>query len=60
MTACRIKELYGDRLAFKRNVDLSGVLTRGTQDDVRRDVVEHIEKLSIGGGYLCSSSHDIS
>ena len=56
----RLKALYGDRLAFKGNVDVGEVLTRGSQDDVRRDVVEHIEKLSIGGGYVCSSSHDIS
>jgi len=56
----RLKELYGDRLALKGNVDVGEVLTRGTTEDVRRDVVEHIRRLSPGGGYICSSSHDIS
>ena len=56
----RIKELYGDKVALQGNIDLSGVLVFGTPDEVRQDVIEHIEKLAVGGGYICASSHDIS
>lgn len=55
-----LKEKYGDRLAFKGNIDVGEVLTRGTREEVISDVVEHIQRLSPGGGYICSSSHDIS
>ncbi|MHB9131226.1 MAG: uroporphyrinogen decarboxylase family protein [Armatimonadota bacterium] len=56
----RIKDLYGDKVALQGNIDLSGVLVFGTPDEVRADVIEHIEKLAVRGGYICSSSHDIS
>jgi uroporphyrinogen decarboxylase len=56
----KLKEKYGDRLAFRGNIDVGEVLTRGTKEDVIKDVQEHIRRLSPGGGYTCSSSHDIS
>ncbi|MBN2560807.1 MAG: hypothetical protein JXQ75_07750 [Phycisphaerae bacterium] len=48
------------RLALWGNIDLAGVLSRGTPDDVRRDVREHILRLGPAGGYVCGSSHEIS
>lgn len=55
----RIKEEYGDRLTLCGNIDVDGVLFRGTPDQVKRDVLEHIERLAPGGGYIVSSSHDL-
>ena len=48
------------RLALCGNIDLSGVLSRGTPEEVRQDVAEHIARLGPAGGYLCGSSHEIS
>lgn len=48
------------RLALAGNIDLAGVLARGTPDQVRADVQEHIRRLAPAGGYLCGSSHEIS
>ena len=36
------------------------MLVYGTPEEVRRDTIEHIERLAVGGGYVCASSHDIS
>jgi len=55
-----IKEQYGDRIALHGNIDIGGVLVFGTPDEVVRDVLEHLERLAVGGGYICASSHDIS
>jgi len=56
----KIKELYGDKLALHGNIDLSGVLVFGTPEEVEKDVIEHIEKLAVGGGYICASSHNLT
>jgi uroporphyrinogen decarboxylase len=56
----QIKEKWGDKICLMGNMDLSGVLMAGTPDDVVKDTLEHIEKLSGGGGYICGSSHDIN
>jgi len=55
----RIKQQYGDRLALCGNIDVGGVLTNGTPEDVARDVREHVQRLGAGGGYIVASSHDL-
>jgi len=55
-----LKETCGDRICLSGNIDVSGVLSFGTPDEVRADTLEHLRRLSPGGGYVCSSSHDIS
>ena len=55
-----IKERYGDRIALHGNIDVGGVLVFGTPQEVARDVQEHLDRLALGGGYVCGSSHDIS
>lgn len=55
----RIKETHGSRLALCGNIDINGVLLHGNPEDVERDVVEHINGLASGGGYIVSSSHDL-
>ncbi|MDO9464486.1 MAG: uroporphyrinogen decarboxylase family protein [bacterium] len=56
----KIKEMYGNKIALHGNIDLSGVLAFGTPEDVEKDVIEHIERLAVGGGYICASSHNIT
>ena len=55
-----IKERWGDRIALHGNIDVAGVLSQGTPDDVARDVIEHMERLAPGGGYIMASSHNIT
>ena len=55
-----LKERYGERICLCGNIDNAGVLTNGTADEVRADVLEHLECLSSGGGYVCGSSHEIT
>jgi len=56
----RLKSAYGDRICLCGNIDVGDVLTRGTPEQVRADVLEHIRRLAPGGGYVCGSSHDIT
>ncbi len=53
------KARWGDRIALCGNIDCGGVLSRGTPDEVARDTLEHLQRLSGGGGYICGSSHDV-
>lgn len=54
------KEEYGSDLCLIGNLDLAGVLSFGTPDEVRQNTIEHIEKLAPGGGYIVASSHSIT
>jgi hypothetical protein len=54
------KKEYGREMCFIGNIDLAGVLTRGTPDEVRQDTKEHIDSLADGGGYVVCSSHSIT
>ena len=58
--AFAIKEQYGDRICLWGNIDVAGVLTRGTPEEVRADTIEHMERLAVEGGYIVGSSHDLS
>ena len=55
-----LKKRYGDRIALHGNIDVGGVLVFGTPEKVARDVEEHLDRLAVGGGYICGSSHDIT
>lgn len=55
-----LKRRFGRRLALHGNIDVGEVLARGSQTEIRRATLEHLERLSPGGGYICGSSHDIS
>lgn len=57
--AYELKALYGDRVAIHGGINCE-LLMSGTPDQVAADTREHIERLSAGGGYICSSSHDLS
>jgi uroporphyrinogen decarboxylase len=54
------KREYGADLCLVGNLDLAGVLSFGTPDEVRRETIERIEALGPGGGYIVASSHSIT
>jgi uroporphyrinogen decarboxylase len=51
MDIARVKQEYGDRIAFLGGVDISRAMT-GTLDDVRREVDRCMRELTPGGGYI--------
>ena len=55
-----VKEQYGHRFCLSGNIDVAGVLSEGTPEQVRAETVEHLRRLAPGGGYICGSSHDIT
>ena len=55
----QIKREYGERLTLNGNINVDEVLMNGTPEAVREDVIEHMEKLAVGGGYIVASSHDL-
>ena len=55
-----IKEKYGDKFTFwGGGVDTQHVLPFGTPDQVRKQVLERLEMLSPGGGYVFNTIHNI-
>ena len=50
---------HGDRLALFGNIDLDFPLSRGTPEDVEREVRERIAALAPGGGYALSAGNSI-
>lgn len=54
-----LKRLYGSKVALHGNID-SALLISGTPDQIEAEVRKQIRTLSVGGGYICSSSHDLN
>ena len=54
-----IKEKYGDGITLSGNINIDTVLKDGTPEEIRADVIEHMERLGKGGGYIVSSSHNL-
>ena len=59
MDRAALKRDFGDRVIFHGGVENQHVLPHGTPDDVRREVLECLETLGAGGGYLPCSCHNI-
>ncbi|MGA2984788.1 MAG: uroporphyrinogen decarboxylase family protein [Terriglobia bacterium] len=55
----RIKQAFGDRLAFYSNVANTTILPNGTPQDVVAEVQRKIAALAPGGGYIFSGGHNI-
>jgi uroporphyrinogen decarboxylase len=53
------KRRYGHRVTLSGNIDITWPLVKGTPDDVRRDVEEHVDVLKPGGRWIAGSSHSI-
>ncbi len=54
-----IRRQYGKQIALVGNIDITYPLSIGSKEDVRRDVLEHLERLAPEGGYIVSSGHSI-
>ncbi len=54
-----LKARYGDRLAFIGNMDVAGPLAFGSPEEIEAEVLEHIDRLSAGGGYIAATSHSV-
>jgi uroporphyrinogen decarboxylase len=54
-----LKAKYGDRIAFKGNVDCVETLVSKPPEEVRRETARCILRGSIGGGHIISSSNSI-
>ena len=55
-----IKREFGRDIALVGNLDVGGSLSRGTQDDVRRDTRALIDAVGRDGGLVVASSHSIT
>jgi hypothetical protein len=54
-----VRRRYGKQIALMGNIDITFPLSYGTPEDVRRDVVEHLDRLGPEGGYIVGSSHSV-
>lgn len=60
MDAVQLKEKYGDKLVFwGGGVDTQAMLPNGTPDEVAAQVIERLDVLSKGGGYVFNTIHNI-
>ena len=55
-----LKKQYGDRVAFRGNVDLGGVLATGTPEQVYEETKRLVLAVKDGGNYVCSTSHSLT
>jgi uroporphyrinogen decarboxylase len=55
-----LKRQYGNRLSLIGNIDLAYTLTRGTPEEVEKEVRERIAALAPGGGYAVSSANSVT
>jgi len=55
----RLKEMFGDRLAFWGGVPVEDLIA-GTPEDVRRDVRTAMTRGAPGGGFILGPSHSIA
>ncbi|MFB0508551.1 MAG: uroporphyrinogen decarboxylase family protein [Thermodesulfobacteriota bacterium] len=59
MDPARLKEEFGDRLAFWGGIDTQKVLPFGKPEEVRQEVRRIIDCMGKGGGYILASVHNI-
>ena len=54
-----LKRDFGDRVIFHGAVDNQQTLAFGTQEDVRREVLDNLRILGEGGGYILAPCHNL-
>ena len=52
-----LKRDFGDRLTFYGSIDLIRVLSRGTPEQVRQEVLKNFHTLGNGGGFIVGPGH---
>lgn len=55
----RLKETYGDRLAFWGGIDTQDLLPHGSVEDIRKAVWHVLSVLDVNGGYILAPAHTI-
>jgi uroporphyrinogen decarboxylase len=55
----RLKDLYGNRLCLVGNIDVGPVLTEGNPELVESTVIERMQILAPGGGYMIADSNSV-
>ncbi|MBI2298853.1 MAG: hypothetical protein HYU66_07880 [Armatimonadetes bacterium] len=60
LNVAKVKEDHGHRLAFHGGISLQRTLSRGTPDDVRREVRERIQVVGRDGGYVLAPCHAVT
>lgn len=58
MNIVEVKKRYGDRISLIGNIDVD-LLSRGTKDDIRKNVLFNIENVGFNGGYCVGSGNSI-
>ena len=59
MERAGLKQDFGDQIIFHGAVDNQQTLPFGSVDDVRQEVIDNIEILGAGGGYILAPCHNI-
>lgn len=60
MDILEVKRRFGENLTLVGNLDVGGVLSRGTPEDVRQEAAELIANIGRGGRYILASCHSIT
>ena len=58
MNIADVKKRYGSKLCLIGNIDVD-LLSRGTIDDIRKNVIKNIEEAGYNGGYCVGSGNSI-
>lgn len=53
----RLKQDFGDKIAFLGGINVQSTLPRGTVEEVRAEVRQRIKEMAPGGGYILSPAH---
>jgi uroporphyrinogen decarboxylase len=59
MKPLELKNEFGDLLSFHGGIDIQQTLPYGKPEDVRAEVMDRIQTLGKGGGYILCSTHNI-
>lgn len=55
----KLKEMYGDRLAFWGGIDLE-VLLQGNPEETKADVLDALRRAAPGGGFILGTSNSVA
>ena len=59
MDIAELKRTYGDRLSLVGGVDVAKLLPFASEDEVEKEVIDVIRKVSPGGGHVLASTNSL-
>ena len=59
MDTAWLKETYGKKICLIGNMDIDNALSKGTEEDVFKEVKDCIDLMGPGGGYIISDSNSV-